>query len=66
LRQNGIDAEETPDNMLEIQSEAAINNPESVATLLVNNQVPPSLLNVVEEDLESYFLRTIRMKGNKS
>ena len=65
LLQNGIDAKETPDNMLEIQSEVIINNPESVATLLVNNQVPPTLLNVVEEDLESYFLRTIQMEGNK-
>jgi ABC-2 type transport system ATP-binding protein len=63
LQQKGIDAKETPDNMLEIQDQSSINNPESVATLLVNDQVPPSLLCVVEEDLESYFLRTIKMKG---
>ena len=65
LQQNGITAKETPDKMLEIQSEEIINNPESVVTLLVNNQVPPSLLNVVEEDLESYFLRTIKIKGDE-
>jgi ABC-2 type transport system ATP-binding protein len=64
LLQNGIKAVYTPDNMIEIQDEAIIHNPELVATLLVSNQVPPSLLNVIEEDLESYFLRTIKMKGN--
>ncbi len=60
LHQNGIKAQETLDKMLEIKSMDIINNPESVATLLVNNNVPPSMLNVVEENLESYFLRTIK------
>jgi len=63
LHQSGIIAKDTADNMIEIENEAIINNPESIATILVNNQVPPSLLNVVEEDLESYFLRTIGVKG---
>jgi len=65
LQSNGITAKETSDNMLEILDDEMINNPESVSTLLVNNQVPPSLLNVIEEDLESYFLRTIRMTEMK-
>jgi len=65
LLQNGISAVEATDETVEIKDEEIINNPESVATLLVNNQVPPFLLNVVEEDLESYFLRTIKMKGNE-
>lgn len=59
LLQNGIHTTETADGMLEVQNESSINHPETLATLLVNSQVPPSLLNVVEEDLESYFLRTI-------
>ncbi|OIP04991.1 MAG: bacitracin ABC transporter ATP-binding protein [Bacteroidetes bacterium CG2_30_32_10] len=63
LQQAGIIATDTPDNMLEIQNETIINNPESIASILVNNQISPSLLNVVEEDLESYFLRTIGIKG---
>lgn len=63
LLQHGITATGTPDRMFEIQDEASIKNPENIASLLVNNHVPPSLLNVVEEDLESYFLRTIGMKG---
>ncbi len=63
LLKNGIEAERTPDNRLEIQSGEVIAHPENVATLLVRNNVPPAMLNVVEEDLESYFLRTIKMKG---
>jgi ABC-2 type transport system ATP-binding protein len=63
LLQSGIIANDTADNMLEIQNETIIKNPESIATLLVSNHLPPSLLNVVEEDLESYFLRTIGVKG---
>ena len=65
LSQNGIDTVESANDMLEIQNDASISNPENIATLLVNNQVPPSLLSVVEEDLESYFLRTIGTKGDK-
>jgi len=62
LVQNGILASETAGNMLEVNDENSISHPESIAILLVNNQVSPSLLNVVEEDLESYFLRTIAEK----
>ena len=65
LKKNGITAKETNDEMLEILNDEMISHPESVSTLLVNNQVPPSMLNVVEEDLESYFLRTIKMTEMK-
>ncbi len=37
----------------------AIKQPEMIAELLVNSGVPPRLLKVEEEDLESYFLRII-------
>jgi ABC-2 type transport system ATP-binding protein len=66
LGKHGIMAKKNGDEILEILDDKMINNPEFVSTLLVNNQVPPSMLNVVEEDLESYFLRTIKiteMKG---
>jgi ABC-2 type transport system ATP-binding protein len=59
LLQNGIIATGTPDNMLEIRDRASIDNPENIAKILVSHQVPPSHLVVAEEDLESYFLRTI-------
>jgi len=32
----------------------------------VNSGFPPTLLNVEEEDLESFFLRIIRMKGGSA
>ncbi len=62
LLKNGIASTDTIDNLLEVQDESYISHPETMATLLVHNQVPPSLLKVVEEDLESYFLRTIAEK----
>jgi ABC-2 type transport system ATP-binding protein len=51
--------------ILEITSERAINQPEEIATVLVNAGLPPTLLKVEEEDLESYFLRTIGMNGGQ-
>ncbi|HEX2969078.1 MAG TPA: ABC transporter ATP-binding protein [Bacteroidales bacterium] len=59
---SGIRVTDTPDGMIEASDESVINAPDTVATLLVNNQAPPTLLNVVEEDLESYFLRIIAEK----
>ncbi len=66
LRKNGIDFTETSDHLLEINNHDAIGNPDKIAELLVNNHVPPLLLNVLEEDLESYFLRTINERGGQS
>lgn len=48
---------------LEIKTEQAIRQPEQIAIQLVQANLPPTLLKVEEEDLESYFLRTIGMKG---
>jgi len=63
LQKQGIEALETSDQLIEIQNETTLKHPELVATLLVENRVAPSLLHVVEEDLETYFLRTINEKG---
>jgi ABC-2 type transport system ATP-binding protein len=63
LVQNGYPVAETEDGSLDIHSEKAINCPEDIASLLVINAVPPTSLHVVEEDLESYFLRSIGIKG---
>ena len=41
----------------------ALMQPEKLAELLVRGQQPPTHLSVETEDLESYFLRTIRMAG---
>jgi ABC-2 type transport system ATP-binding protein len=48
---------------LQIQNEDAVNHPEKVASLLVNEGYPPTLLKVEKEDLETYFLRTIKEVG---
>ncbi len=63
LSGRGILVEECPGDILEILNDDLINHPSDLATLLVDCMLPPSMLHVVEEDLESYFLRTIGMKG---
>lgn len=63
LTQNGYNLEKINDNIIEIKDESAILKPDSVATIMVNAGCPPTLLKVEEEDLESYFLKTIGMKG---
>lgn len=62
LLKNEIIALEKNENILEIHQKELIDNPDKIAVLLVNNQVPPTLLNVYDEDLETYFLRTIELK----
>jgi len=63
LMQNGYSLRATNHNLIEIKDESAISKPDSVATIMVNAGCPPTLLKVEEEDLESYFLNTIGMKG---
>jgi len=65
LAQNGYPEIEKGETSLIVNNENAVNNPEKIAQLLVNSGLPPNLLKVDEEDLESYFLRTIGMKGGE-
>jgi ABC-2 type transport system ATP-binding protein len=66
LIKDGYLVNESEKGILEIKDEKAINYPEDIATMLVNAGLPPTLLMVEEEDLESYFLRTIGVnKGAK-
>jgi ABC-2 type transport system ATP-binding protein len=51
------------DSRLEIKDQMAIAKPDVIATLMVHAGCPPTLLQVEEEDLESYFLRTIGING---
>jgi ABC-2 type transport system ATP-binding protein len=44
---------------IEVSSQAAIREPEQIATCLVQAGCPPHLLQVEEEDLEAYFLRLV-------
>lgn len=45
--------------LIESLDTKAISEPETISTLLVNSGLPPKMLNVIEEDLEAYFLRII-------
>ena len=47
---------------LEVTGKDATDYPEHIARILVQAGFPPTLLKVEEEDLESYFLRTIGAK----
>jgi ABC-2 type transport system ATP-binding protein len=63
LEEGGYIVVETNNDTLELTDEAAISNPEKIATLLVNSGNPPVMLKVDEEDLETFFLRVINKKG---
>lgn len=50
---------------LDIARRMQAENPERLAELLVKSNQPPTLLRVITEDLEGYFLRKIGMvRGN--
>jgi ABC-2 type transport system ATP-binding protein len=65
LEKKGIATVLTDEGVLEIKGEEAISAPEKISTLLVNSGFPPSLVKVEEEDLETFFLRVIKMKGGE-
>jgi len=59
LINDGYSVNLSRDGNLEITDEGAINHPENIVSALVKAGLPPTLLKVEEEDLESYFLRLI-------
>jgi ABC-2 type transport system ATP-binding protein len=63
LKKKGFPVRQDKLKQLEIDTEPAVEHPEEIATMLVKAGIPPFLLKVEEEDLESYFLRTIGMEG---
>jgi len=63
LTDKGFTVTKNTENILEIIDDDPICHPDQIATLLVNSGCPPTLLEVAEEDLESYFLRAIGLKG---
>jgi ABC-2 type transport system ATP-binding protein len=56
-----VDASE--EGHLALSDPRAIASPDAVAQSLVQAGIPPTLLKVEEEDLESYFLRIIGVNG---
>jgi ABC-2 type transport system ATP-binding protein len=64
LAKAGYTAAVTDDGQLEVQDGDAIENPDAIATLLVNASHPPTQLLVEQEDLEHYFLRLVAQAEN--
>lgn len=60
----GYSVDFTEDGNLALADEKALKSPEEIANILVRSGLPPILLKTEVEDLESYFLRIIGMKGD--
>ncbi len=54
---------QTQTSEIEITNQKAVEHPELISKLLTENRLPPKQIFLFTEDLEMYFLRTI--KGNK-
>lgn len=63
LNSTGVPAQLTSDGAIEVRDEAAIEQPDRVATLLVQAGHAPTMLNVEQEELEDYFLRLVGPGG---
>jgi ABC-2 type transport system ATP-binding protein len=59
LTNDGYSVNRSENGNLEVTGKEATDHPEHIARILVQAGFPPTLLKVEEEDLESYFLRTI-------
>ncbi len=59
LRGAGHHVERRDDGGLRLTDARAVRSPEAVATVLVQAGCPPNRLVVEQEDLETYFLRTV-------
>ena len=63
MEKEGYNVTLEEDRIIEATGKDAITNPENVNAFLLKSGFPPSMLRVEEEDLESFFMRMIRMKG---
>ncbi|WP_152600749.1 ABC transporter ATP-binding protein [Pontibacillus yanchengensis] len=63
LRNDGYTIQRDEDGRLVTQDGYAVKNPDQLAKRLVEADLPPTMLFVEEEDLESFFLRMIGEKG---
>ena len=62
LGKAGVPARSNGKNSLVIIDKPSVQNPEKIATLLVEAGCPPSRLVVEQRDLESYFLQLVGVK----
>ena len=63
LIENGFTVNLSEKGLLEVEGDEVIRHPENIANILVYAGMPPKLLKVEEENLESYFLRKIGVSG---
>jgi ABC-2 type transport system ATP-binding protein len=61
----GIVLEESGEECLQTAEAFAVAHPDEIATMMVQAGIPPTLLKVEKEDLESFFLRVIGNKGGE-
>ena len=62
----GQPAEILQDGTIELKNASSVERPDDVNLLLVNAGIPPTHLEVEEEELEQYFLRLVGMDGKKA
>ena len=60
LSEHGFRFEVNSDGRLILSEDRSTEEPEKLNELLVRSGQPPTQLNIVSEDLENYFLRTIQ------
>jgi ABC-2 type transport system ATP-binding protein len=65
LSQYGYNSQITKDGIISISSNDNTISPEEIARILVHNNISLTMLKTEEEDLESYFLRTISKSGGR-
>jgi len=66
LGKEGYKVSFTEAKFIEITGRDSLSEPENISTLLVQSGFSPSLIKVEEEDLETFFLRMIRLKGGET
>jgi ABC-2 type transport system ATP-binding protein len=59
LERSGRAVNDAGDEGLELDDVDSLAHPERVASLLVTADVPPTRLQVIQEDLEAFFLRLL-------
>lgn len=63
LKKAGYNFTPSEEGYLETSDDAAVKFPDKVSAMLAEAKFPPTLLSVVEEDLETYFLRIVENHG---
>ena len=65
LQDRGYAFESGPQGHIKLTDTRSVQNPELLSELLVRAGQPPTMVNIITEDLESYFLRKISVHKEK-